>query len=420
MRFRMTIILALCAAPPISAADWPQFRGPGGLGVAADKSLPATWSDNANIAWKTDLPGSGSSSPIVVGDKIFVTCYSGYGLDQDDPGDPKNLKRHLICLGKQGKILWTRDIVTAAKDAAYTGSYITQHGYASSTPVSDGKTIYCFFGVAGVVAFDLGGKQLWQSSVGTGTNSWGTGTSPILSGDLVIVNASAESSSLVALNKKDGSVAWKQPGKEWWSWTTPLLTDANGRQEVVISIYVRLRGHDSKTGKELWNCAGLDDYVCPSPVAHDGVVFVIGARDNTAMAIKAGGSGDVSKTHVLWTVGRGSNVSSPLYHDGHLYWASEKRGVVYCVDVKSGKMKHEQRLDPNPDLVYASAFLAGGKIYYVSRNHGTYVIDAKPQFKQLAHNVIASDTSVFNGSPAAMDGKLLLRSDRRLYCIGKP
>jgi len=419
MKSRATLAVLACVMPTIVAADWLQFRGPGGLGVAADKYLPTSWSDKDNMAWKADLPGAGSSSPIVIGDRIFVTCYSGYGLDENNPGDPKDLKRHLICLDKLGKILWTRDIVTDNKDAAYQGSYITQHGYASSTPASDGKRIYCFFGVAGVVAFDLDGKQVWQRSVGTGTNSWGAGSSPIVAGDLVIVNASAESSSLVALNTNDGNVAWKQQGDELWSWTTPLLVDAGARKEVVISIANRLHAYDPKTGKELWNCAGVEDYVCPSPVAHDGIIFVIGARQNTATAVKAGGSGDVSKTHALWSIGRGSNVSSPLYHDGNLYWTSDRRGVVYCVDAKSGKIQYEQRLDPDAGLIYASAFLAGGRIYYVSRNQGTYVIDAKPEFKQIAHNVIASDTSVFNASPAAMDGKLLLRSDRRLYCIGR-
>src|SRR5262245_49231244 len=165
MKSRITVALFVCFAPTMAGADWLQFRGPGGLGVAAGKNLPTTWSDNDNILWKADLPGPGSSSPIVVGDKIFVTCYSGYGLDQDNPGDMKNLKRHLVCLDKNGKTLWTRDIVTDNKDAPYQGSYITQHGYASSTPASDGKHIYCFFGVAGVVAFDLDGKQLWQKSV---------------------------------------------------------------------------------------------------------------------------------------------------------------------------------------------------------------------------------------------------------------
>jgi hypothetical protein len=321
-----------------------------------------------------------------------------------------------VCLDKQGKILWTRDVAADAADAAFRGFQL-YHGYASSTPASDGKIVYCFFGVAGVVAFDLDGKQLWRRSVGTSTNDWGTGTSPIVAGDLVIVNAAVESGALVALNKKDGSVAWTQQGMEW-SWTTPLLIDFKGRSEVVVSIHNRLLAFDPKTGKESWNCEGLEDYVCPSLTAHDGVVFAIGARDNTALAVKAGGDGDVSKTHVLWSIKRGSNVSSPVYHNGHLYWAHESRGIVYCVDAKSGKIKYEERLDPEPDRIYASAFLAGGKIYYVSRNNGTYVVEARPEYKLIAHNTFASDTSVFNGSPAPMEGKLLLRSDRYLYCIG--
>jgi outer membrane protein assembly factor BamB len=408
----------LLIAPTLAAADWLQFRGPGGFGVAPDKRLPITWSDSANLLWKTALPGPGSSSPIVVGNKILVTCYSGYGLDPNDPGDLTKLKRQLVCLDHQGKILWTRDVATDAADARFAGSFITLHGYASSTPVSDGKTVYCFFGVAGVLAFDLEGKQLWRTSVGVGTNDWGSGSSPVLAGDHIIVNAAVESGALVALNKKDGNKAWEQKGMEW-SWVTPLVIDAKGRSEVIVSIYNHLRAFDPKSGKELWNCEGLADYVCPSLTAHDGVVFAIGARDNTAIAVRAGGTGDVSQTHHLWTLKRGSNVSSPIYHDGHLYWASDSRGVVYCVDANSGKLKYEERLDPDPDRIYASAFLGDGKIYYVSRNHGTYVIDAKPEFKQIAHNTFANDTSVFNGSPAAMVGKLLLRSDRYLYCVGK-
>ncbi len=403
--------------PALGAADWPQFRGPGGLGVAADKSLPVTWSDKSNIAWKTDLPGPGSSSPIVVGDKILVTCYSGYGLDQNDPGEPKNLKRHLVCLDRQGKINWQRDVAAPNIDETPFRGFQALHGYASSTPVCDGSSVYCFFGAAGVVAFDLAGKQLWTSSVGAKVHNWGSGTSPVLAGDFVIVNASAESGALVALDKKDGSAVWKQAGMEW-SWTTPLLIDVQGRKQAVVSVYNVLRAFDPKTGKDLWHCEGLPDYVCPSLTAADDVVFAIGARDNTAIAVRAGGAGDVTATNLLWTAKRGSNVSSPLHHEGHLYWAHEGRGIVYCANAKTGKIEYEKRLDPDANRIYASAFLAGGKIYYVSRNHGTYVIDAKPEFKQIAHNVIASDPSVFNGSPAAMDGKMLLRSDRRLYCIG--
>ena len=197
------------------------------------------------------------------------------------------------------------------------------------------------------------------------------------------------------------------------------MTKVKGRDELIVSIYQKLRAFEPKSGKELWTCDGLNDYVCPSLTAADDVIFAIGARSNTAVAVRAGGSGDVSATNLLWTAKRGSNVSSPIHHEGHLYWAHEGRGVVYCANAKTGKIEYEERLSPESDRIYASAFLAGGKIYYVSRNHGAYIVDAKPDFKLLAHNEIKSDTSVFNASPAVLDGKLLLRSDRRLYCIGK-
>jgi outer membrane protein assembly factor BamB len=414
---RICIFLALLATAPRLAADWPQFRGPGGLGVTAAKNLPESWSGDQGVVWKTELPGPGSSSPIVVGDKIFLTCYSGYGLDDNNPGELDNLKRHLLCLDKAGKVLWRSNVTTTAKDHPFR-SFQALHGYASSTPVSDGKTVYCFFGVAGVVAFDMNGKELWQQSVGTETSDWGSGTSPVLAGDHVIVNASVESGSLVALEKATGKTAWSQKGIGY-SWSTPLVLDVNGRKEVIVSFHEKIVAFDPKSGQELWHCAGLEDYVCPSLVAHDGVVFVIGARQNTAMAVRAGGSGDVTDKHILWKIRRGSNVSSPVYHDGHLYWAHESRGDVYCVDVKSGKIVYEERLEPEPDRIYASPLAGDGKIYYVSRTGGTYVIAASPTFKLLKHNVIAGDASVFDGSPAVLGGRLLLRSNRFLYCIGR-
>src|SRR5262245_6819926 len=235
MSCRIFSAALLLVAASVAAAEWRQFRGPGGLGIGPSKSLPTTWSDNANLAWKTQLPGPGSSSPIVVGDKIFITCYSGYGVAANDPGELKNLKRHLLCLDKRGKIQWTRDVVAEAMDYPFR-SFNALHGYASSTPASDGKNIYCFFGVAGVVAFDLSGKQLWQTSVGAETNDWGTGTSPVLAGDHVIVNAAVESGAIVALDKTSGKIAWSQKGIAY-SWTTPLVLDVNGRQEVVVSMY---------------------------------------------------------------------------------------------------------------------------------------------------------------------------------------
>ncbi len=416
LRAASLLVLGLLSLPT-SAADWPQFRGPGGLGIAPDKDLPVTWGANENLLWKTDLPGPGASSPIVVGNKIFLTCYSGYGLPEKKDADMKDLKRHLVCLDRaMGKVLWTKDVSAQQPENEYE-SFQALHGYASSTPASDGKAVYVFFGKSGVFAFDLDGKQLWQASVGDRTHNWGAGTSPVLYKDLVIVNASVESNTLVALNKSDGKTAWTARGMSS-SWNTPLLMNVADRQELVVSVHGRVLAFDPQTGKQLWTCEGLEDYVCPSVIAHEGVVYVIGVRANEALAVRAGGSGDVTKTHLLWRLNRGSNVSSPVYHDGHLYWASESRGIFYCVNAKEGKVVYEERLKPAPDRIYASPVLAEGKLYLVSRTKGTYVIEAKPEFKLLAHNTL-DDPSVFNGSPAVVDGRLLLRSDRALYCIGK-
>jgi hypothetical protein len=411
------LVIALSSA---IAADWPQFRGPAGLGRAPEGDSPAAWTDAENVVWRTELPGPGASSAIVVGKRVFVTCYSGYGLPggKAEEADPERLRRHLLCLDHEtGKIAWTREVAAPLPEEQYR-SYQALHGYASSTPASDGERVYVFFGKAGVLAFDLEGKELWRESVGDRTHGWGSGTSPVLYGEHVIVNASVESGSLVALKKKDGKVAWTATGMTS-SWNTPLVVEVNGRPETVVSVRGRLRAFHAATGEELWNCEGIPDYVCPSVIAADGIVYAIGARSNSSLAVRAGGKGDVTQSHVVWKLSRGSNVSSPVYHEGHLYWASESRGVVYCVDAKEGKVVYEERLQPSPDRIYASALVAGGKLYYVSRTEGTYVLEAKPAFKLLGRNAFAEDKSIFNATPAVSEGRLFLRSDRFLYCIGK-
>jgi outer membrane protein assembly factor BamB len=416
---RASISLALLAAVSVhaGAADWPQFRGPGGQGIAAnEKNLPVHWDDNTNLAWKVELPGPGSSSPIVVGDHVLVTCYSGYGVPKQ-AGDPAKLKRHLLCFDRAGKLRWQKEITADAKDATYGGAYLPLHGYASSTPASDGKYVYVFFGVAGVVAYDLDGKQVWRTNIGTDVNSWGgAASSPILYKDLVIVNAGIERGGIVALDRANGHERWFATGSEW-SWSTPHLVEAAGHAECVVNLPGEIRALDPARGTMLWTCRGTKDfYVVPAPVAHDGIVFAIGGRDNMALAVKAGGKGQVD---ALWRIAKGSNVSSPVYHNGHVYYAHESGGVLYCVKASDGEVVYEKRLEPEAQLIYASATLGDGKIYYVSRTDGVYVVEASPTFNQLAHNRFKGDTSVFNGSPAIADGRIYLRSDRYLYCIGK-
>ena len=414
-RFAFLLLVAF-GIPFTFGADWNQFRGPDGLGTSTEKNLPSQWSSKKNIVWKTRLPGPGTSSPVTTGSRVFLTSYTGYAVATDDPGKMEDLRRQVLCLDrKNGKILWTKEFEPILPEHKYAGEG-AYHGYSSSTPITDGKRLYVFFGKSGVFCFDLEGKQLWHTLVGKNVHGWGSGTSPVLYKNLLIVNASVESGALVALDKMSGKEIWRSAGISS-SWNTPVLVPlSKGVFEVVVSVQDRLLGFDPETGKELWQAEGIHRYVCPSVVAHEGVVYAIGGG-HTSLAVRAGGRGNVTKTHTVWRESKGSNVSSPVYHDGHLYWAGDN-GLVYCQEAATGKTVYQKRLAPAAGLIYASPLLAGGKIYYVSQRKGTYVVAASPKFELLEHNVFADDNSRTNGSPAVSEGQLLLRSDQDLYCIG--
>jgi outer membrane protein assembly factor BamB len=410
---RLFLPLLLFCVPALRAQDWPQFRGPGGLGVSAAGEAPLKWSETENVAWKTALPGHGSSSPIALGGRLYLTGYSGYGIE-GERGRMEDLVLHVVCVDAgTGKILWDRRIQPELPEAAQ----VRDHGYAAATPVTDGDHLYVFFGKTGVFKMDLDGRQIWRTRVGSETHNWGSGTSPVLVGDLVIVNASVESGSLVALDRETGREVWRAGGMVE-SWNTPLLTTApSGRPELIVAVQGNLLAFDPATGTPLWSCAtDIRWYMAPSVVAADGVVYAIGGRSGTAaLAVRTGGAGDVTATHRLWTGDKGSNVSSPVIHDGHLYWMHEQRGIAFCAAASTGEIVYEQRL-PGAQQVYASALLADGRLYYVARNGDTFVLPARPEFALLAHNKL-EDRSTFNASPIVCDGALILRSDRNLYAI---
>jgi outer membrane protein assembly factor BamB len=404
---------AALVAAQAAAADWTQFRGPNG-GIATDKGLPTTWSATENIVWKSELPGAGTSSPIFVGDKVYLTCYTGFNVP-GEPGDMNALRRHLLCLSrKDGQLLWKNDIPAKHPEQEKIRD---DHGYASSTPASDGQRIYCFFGKSGVYAFDLAGKQIWQADVGDGLSGWGSAASPILFENLVIVNASVESSSLYALDKATGKEVWRVDDIRE-SWNTPVLAkSAGGRTELLVAVMGKVLGINPQTGDELWSCkTNIPWYMVPTTVVDDGVSYWIGGRSGGALAVKLGGSGDVSASHLVWTGKNNSNVPSPIIYQGHMYWASDNQGIFYCVDAKTGETVYQERM-PRPDQVYASPVLAEGKIYYVGRSGKTHVVAASPEFKLLATNDL-SDRSAFNSSPVVADGRLFIRSNKALYCIG--
>ncbi len=415
-------VAVLCAQLMMTsrAADWMQFRGPGGSASIDDTGLPTKWSEDENLVWKVKLPGLGTSSPITVGERIFLTCYSGYAESVEDPGDQKDLMRHVVCVDRAtGKIAWKKELKPQLPESEYKGGNNTWHGYASSTPVSDGQRVYVFFGRSGVYCFDLAGKPLWHADVGTRTNGWGSATSPVIYKNFVIVNASVESGAMVALNKLTGKQVWRANGTGN-AWNSPVLVDVpGGKTEIVLSLPGRgggkLMGYDAENGKELWNCEGIaDGYLCPTVMAHDGVVYAIGGRTNTAVAVKAGGRGTVKE---LWRTGKGSNVCSPVYYDGHLYWVHDRNGVVICLDATDGKVVYEERLQPRPGVVYASGIVADGKLYFVSQHSGTFVVAASPKFELLACNKFDEDART-NASAVVDNSRLLIRSDKYLYCVG--
>ena len=400
-------------------SDWRQFRGPGGLGRSNERGVPLNWSAQENVIWKAALPGPGTSSPVVAGNMVFLTCYTGYG-----ERDQKPLTWHVLCFNLlDGELLWDHEVSARLPELPNQGDI--SYALAGRTPAADDHRLYVHFGKTGVFAFDHKGQQLWQADIGQELNGYGVAGSPVLYRNLVILNASAESQSLVALDQQTGKEVWKARSIVQSS-NTPLLVElALTKTELVLAIEAQpqslLVGFDPANGEQLWSCAvGKRCYMVPSPVANDGVVYCIWAPGGgLSAAVLAGGRGDVTKTHLLWQANRGSNVSSPVYHDGYLYFAREDGGIVVCLDAKTGNTVYQEQLTPAPvGKIYASPVLIDGRIYYVSQTRGTFVVAAKPDFEQLTHNDLG-DTSVFNASPAVSNGRLLLRSDRYLYCIGE-
>lgn len=412
VRHLILFVLSASFAVP-AAADWLQFRGPGGQGVSTATAVPTTWGPDQNIAWKTEMPGPGGSSPVLFKDNIYLTCYSGYG---DRGGDINALKRHLLCISRtDGAIRWKIDIPVKQPEQERIRE---GHGYATNTPAVDADRIYVHAGKSGMFAFDHSGKQLWQANCGEKLNGWGSAASPILHKNLVIINAGVESESLFALDKATGKTVWRAQGIRE-SWNTPIVAaNPAGKTELVVAIMQKVLGFDPDTGTQLWSCnTDINWYMAPSMVADKGIVYCIGGRSGGALAVKLGGSGDVTSSHRVWTGTKGSNVTSPVFHNGHLYWMNDNQGLAYCAEAATGKVVYEQKMD-RAGQVYASPILAGGNIYYTTRTGRTYVVPAKPQFELLATNEI-EPRGMFNASPAAENGRLYIRSDKYLYCIGK-
>ena len=425
-----TLLLTSCALAAFVttslAEDWARFRGPNGSGISTSPAIPLEWSDTNNLKWKIDLPGPGSSSPIVLDDRVYVTCYTGYGTDKDNPGNPSELTRHLFCFDRNnGHEIWKASIPSAHDEDAYQG-FITEHGYASSTPVTDGKHIYVLYGKTGVVAFDMNGEKTWQTNVGTKSDpyKWGGGASTILVDDLLIVNAANVGRAIVALNKADGTEVWKYSDEKLVNcWATPMVVNANNRKELVMCVPAKILALDPKSGEELWVAdSPIANTTCASLVEHNGAVFAMGGRAGDAIGVRCGGQGDVTDTHTLWVEKLRSGIGTPVVVNGRMYWTST--GTAFCASCETGEYVYKERIGAQrgegsrrPAGSYASAVAVGENVILVTRNGTAYVLKGSNDFQKVAENKFENDESLFNATPAISNGELFLRSDKSLYCI---
>ena len=399
-----------------SAQDWSAFLGTNGNARSTAENIPTEWSDSKNVLWKADLPGSGSSSPIIVGNRIIVTCY----VD-----DKKAAKRQVICFDKnKGEQLWSVDFPIEYREDGFRG-YITEHGYASNTPVSDGEHVYVFLGKGGVHSITLDGEKKWSVDVGKGSSNrhWGSAASLVLYKDSVIVNASDESKAIIGLSKADGKELWRQEAKmlELAYGTPRVVSRKDGKDELVISVPGELWSLRPNTGELNWHTKSpMTGNVSPSVIVDGDTVYSFGGYQSSgSIAVTVGGDDDVSKTNVLWTNRSSSYVATPLLHDGRFYWIDD-RGIAYCTSAKDGSVVYRERVsDLKGRPVYASPVLIGKNIYVVTRRGGTIVYRPGDSFKPIARNSFASDKTDFNASPAVSDGKLYLRSNQTLYCTAK-
>lgn len=415
----------------ILAEDWPRFRGPNGSGISAESGVPLEWSESQNLAWKTDLPGPGSSSPIVWGNRAFVTCYSGYG-ENDGAGDMLSLNRHLLCIDTvTGDIVWEKTLAAPLPEDPYQG-FISEHGYASHTPTTDGERVYAFFGKGGVYAFDFEtGEELWKKDVGSRMSSkgWGSATSPILHDGRLIVNAAEESNAIYAFNPADGEELWKAEAESLVSiYGAPVIaTTEDDRDDLVISVPGEIWGMNPETGKLRWFAeTDLTGNISPSPVVIEDRIIQFGGYPRTmGVAIRIGGKGDISESHQIWQNNDSrSYITAPVLHEGLMYWVTDQ-GIACCADPETGELRYEERLDGASGRggrgkpIYASQILVDGHLVTVTRTGGTFVIAAQPEFEVVHHNTISGDETRFQGTPAVSDGRLFLRSENALYCIAK-
>jgi outer membrane protein assembly factor BamB len=449
--FRRTVLfpllvmaVALGAHVAASAADspfdqnWPQWRGPAANGVAPLANPPVQWSETSNVKWKVKIPGNGSATPIVWDKLVFIQTAIPTGKKTEasatpapDPnrggGRGPNIEKPsetyqfaLLCLDRQsGKTLWQK---VAREEVPHEGYYVGEGSLASQSPITDGKSIYAFFGSRGLYCYDFAGNKKWEKDLGKMQikMSFGEGSSAALHSNVIVVNWDHEGESFIAaFNKDTGAQLWKKPRPEKTSWATPLIVEYGGKTQVVTDASGKIRSYDLATGEVIWECAGLSQNVIPSPVSADGMVYCMsGFQGNSLLAIRLGGAGDITGTdYIAWRHGKSTPyVPSPLLYGSRLYFTASNNGLLSCFDAKTGKpLMDAERLEAIPN-VYASPVGAAGRVYLAGRNGATLVIKDADILEILATNKLEDG---FDASPAVVGNEIFLRGHENLYRIGE-
>lgn len=410
------------ASPSAADTNWGSFRG-ANQGFASP-ALPYRFQAD-NVAWKTELPGRGASTPICIGNKIITTCYSGFGEQPEAPGTVDQLRHHVLCHdATTGKLLWQRDVAGNSATPPRVSANLGGHGFASSTAASDGETIVCFFGISGLFAFDVDGQFLWQNDVGWRSDNFGSSSSLTIEENLVIVNASIESETVYAFDLKSGRGIWKIDDV-FRSWSTPVVGEnQKGARELVLVQKDIVRGFDPLTGVELWSCEGIHDYIVPTPVISDGVAFLNGGKESRTVAIKLGGTGDVTETHRLWEARYGANVGSPIVYNGLVFNVLEN-GIVNCFRATDGKLVKRERVrgagvvHGSPTLVLPATKDGTAHLLVPLKKTGVGVLQANESVKFVGYNVYEKDPADFKASFSVANNCFITRNDEYLFCISK-
>jgi outer membrane protein assembly factor BamB len=399
-------VVQMIAAQGEAAKYWPCWRGPSYQGLVTDGPYPDTWSDKQNVLWKVELPGSGNSSPILWKDRIFLTtAYDG------------GKRRSILCLSRtDGKRLWEAFAPDAKPEFAKD-----KNGHASGTPTTDGERVYAYFGNHGLLCVDVEGQQVWHKDLGAMDAYHGTSCSPLLYRDRVLLfqdHRAKGGSFAAAFDKKTGKQLWKTPRKERVGWGSPVAVRVGEHDQIIVSSSFRVYAYDPADGKELWTCGGNLEEVTPTPVVGHGLIFCCSGRAGPTLAIRPDGTGDVTKTHLVWKSTKGSPfIPSPLLYGDYLYMVNDIISLITCYEARSGKLMWQERLgEPVKHGFSASPVGVEGKVFFTNDEGETYVLAAGREFKLLHVNRLHARTLA---SPALLDGRWYFRTDRYLLCIGK-